>query len=417
MDADREKPSPYGSAHDLPSVVEMRQMLTGMKLLTRVVARDQREKLVELEQEMTALFDLVDRFYAVLGGRHWIFTDHLPVSEVRTLLASAATVEDAEEGLIGIIADRLSGMHWQMGLNRHEAMRARRHSLERARQHYLDEQWDSCALVLITIMDGFINDVEPAERRGLHAREPEEMVAWDSLVGHHMGLTAVMPVFLRTFKRRHEEEVFELHRHGIVHGTVVNYDNKTVASKAWNMLAAVVDWSAAKEKAAIPAEPKPTVRSTLALLADHARSKRYRDGFEPWDTSPADERFAELEIVEAARGFLESWKAERWALVAESLPSTVLQYEKTSGGRAVRAKQIYEMSPLVDYEIAGVSFPQASVGVIHGSATIGEKSGLMNIRWLHEGADGGLAMPDDEGARWTLAVYPPHTFINDGEAQ
>lgn len=245
MNADRERPSPYGSAHDLPSVIEMRQMLAGMKLLTRVVARDQRKSLLQLEQEMNGLFDLVDRFYAILGDRHWIFTDHLPVSEVETLLASATTPDDAEEGLIGIISDRVCGAYWQMGLNGNEAMRARRHGLERARQHYVAERWDSCALGLATIMDGFINDVEPDVRRGLHAREPEEMVAWDSLAGHHMGLTAVMPVFLRTFKRRHEEEVFELHRHGIVHGTVVSYDNKIVASKAWNMLAAVVDWSTA----------------------------------------------------------------------------------------------------------------------------------------------------------------------------
>jgi hypothetical protein len=103
--------------------------------------------------------------------------------------------------------------------------------------------------------------------------------------------------------------------------------------------------------------------------------------------------------------------------VAEVLPSTVLKHEKTPGARAVRAKQIYEMSPLVAYEVSRVSFPQASVGIIHGTATIGDRSGSMEIRWLHEGAEGGLAMPDDPGARWTLAVYPPHTFIKDGEAQ
>ena len=40
----------------LPSVIEMRQMLAGMKLLTRVVARDQRPSLIELEGEMNARY-------------------------------------------------------------------------------------------------------------------------------------------------------------------------------------------------------------------------------------------------------------------------------------------------------------------------------------------------------------------------
>jgi hypothetical protein len=31
--------------------------------------------------------------------------------------------------------------------------------------------------------------------------------------------------------------VFELHRHGIVHGTLVNYNNPVVATRAWNVLA------------------------------------------------------------------------------------------------------------------------------------------------------------------------------------
>ena len=94
----------------------------------------------------------------------------------------------------------------------------------------------------------------------MHAREPDEMVAWDSLVGHHKGLLAVMPEFLRTFKKRRDDEVFELHRHGIVHGTITNYNNKVVATKAWNMLGAVADWAAAKEKEAELAEPKPAHR-------------------------------------------------------------------------------------------------------------------------------------------------------------
>ncbi|MBK9343935.1 MAG: hypothetical protein IPN07_13140 [Dehalococcoidia bacterium] len=98
-------------------------------------------------------------------------------------------------------------------------------------------------LHLIAVMDGFVNDFEPGERQGLHSRQPGEMAAWDSVVGHHMGLTHAMATFTKTIKKRVGDEVFELHRHGIMHGSVVRFDNVVVATKAWNMLFAVADWA------------------------------------------------------------------------------------------------------------------------------------------------------------------------------
>ena len=389
-------------------------MLAGMKLLTRVVARDQRPGLIELEREMNALSDLVDRFYTVLGARHWLFTDHLPVSAIKALLSEASTGELAESGLVQIIADRVRGPYWQMGLLGHESLRARHANLERARRHYLDEQWDSCALGLITVMDGFVNDMEPATRRGLHARDPEEMVAWDSLVGHHKGLSAVMPVFLKSCKRRRDEEIFELHRHGIVHGTLVNYNNQVVATKAWNMLSAVVDWADAKKKAAALPEQKPTWRSTWGLLVERAERERYRRDFKPWTMEVDDSRFAGLEIVQTATIFLESWQAGRWGLVAEALPSIGTAPKSTPGEQAVQAKRIYEHTRLVDFQVTQASFPQVGVAMIDGTATIGGRTGTLEMRWLYETGDRRLGNPDSDGGRWVLAVYPPRTFIKDG---
>ena len=410
----RLNPRPYGSARDLPSVVEMRRQLAGAKLLTRVIARDQRQGLIALEAEMSALCDLADRFYDLLGPRHWIFTDHLPVDAIDELLRTTATVDEAEAGLIEIIADRVRGPYSQMGLLRSEPLRARRAKLERARQHYIDEQWDSCALVLTTVMDGFISDVEPTVRRGLHARDADEMVAWDSLVGHHKGLTAVMPTFLKPCKHRQDEEVFELYRHGIVHGTVVNYNNRVVATKAWNMLGAVVDWAEAKKKAAIPPEPPPTLRGTLTLLARLAEDKRYRDKFEPWSKSAEQVGFDDLDVVQSARRFLASWQAHRWGLMVDFLPQAALTPGSTPGRRAAEAKMIYEHTPLTAFDIAGVGFPHPHVAEIHGNATIGDRTGTLEMRWLCTDEAGDVAKPVDEGARWVLAVYPPHTFIKEG---
>lgn len=405
--------APYGSARDLPRVAEMHAMLSGMKLLTRFVARAQRQQLVAVERDMNALIETVDGLYEILGPRHWIFTDHLlSVSGVRELLAASPDNEAAEAGVIQIIADQIRSPYWHLGLFDHEAMRARRVNTERARQHYLQEQWDSCALVLVTVMDGFVNDVEKVNRRGLHAREPEEMVAWDSVVGHHMGLTSVMRVFLKTFKRRHDQEVFELHRHGIVHGTVVNYNNQTVATKAWNMLAAIADWAAAIEKVSVVSEPKPTLRSIVTRICDRAEHSRYREKFQPFALVATDAGFDGLEAVQVALNFLVAWRAERWGIVADALPITG-GTRVAPGRRAIEAKRIYEGARLGEFEITEVECPQACVAVIRGTATINGKSGPIEIRWICEGADGCLAKPGDTDAKWVLAIYPPDSFIRD----
>jgi hypothetical protein len=45
MDKQQRGTGPYRSALDLPSVAEMLELVRGAKLLTRVIARDQRSKL------------------------------------------------------------------------------------------------------------------------------------------------------------------------------------------------------------------------------------------------------------------------------------------------------------------------------------------------------------------------------------
>ena len=75
--------SPYGSAMDLPSVQEQLKLLQGGKLVTRVIACDQRQKLVELVAELHHLMGTVDRFYDLLGARHWVYTDCFSVEAFR----------------------------------------------------------------------------------------------------------------------------------------------------------------------------------------------------------------------------------------------------------------------------------------------------------------------------------------------
>src|SRR5680860_672366 len=93
------KPTPYGSAKDLPSYHQLSQQIQGGKLLTLLIARDQRKKLIEIEEQVERLTRIVDDFYERFGSRNWIFHDMLSVDKVERILAETTDAKSAEECL------------------------------------------------------------------------------------------------------------------------------------------------------------------------------------------------------------------------------------------------------------------------------------------------------------------------------
>ena len=267
-------------------------------MLTRFIARKQHSELLQLEHKLTHLVAVVDRFYDRLGPRNWIFHDSVTFSVVEAILEHATTSEEAEQRFIV------------------DGLRERAHQIERAREHYSAGQFDSTALHLIAVMDGFVNDFEPDVRRDLSSRDPDAMTAWDSVVGHHLGLTNALKAYKKTIKKRVDEEVYDLHRHGIVHGTITRFDNVVVATKAWNMLFAVVDWAAATGKARQPEAPKPTLRETLQQMTTNARTKKMLEAWKSSRLSDVDAGFEDHEIHSLTVEFLTSWRERNFGALA-----------------------------------------------------------------------------------------------------
>ena len=181
-------------------------------------------------------------------------------------------------------------------------LRSRMHLIERALADYQAGRFYATTLVLLTVMDGFVNDVEN-RRKGLHARAADEMAGWDSVVGHHLGLSHAHHSFIKGTGATTEEEVFELHRHGIIHGTIVHYDNPIVATKAWNRLFAVVDWARSLARQDQPPLPKPSFRETLAKLAENQRTK---EALAQWRSSVVtanDPAFEQQPVLQRVRMF------------------------------------------------------------------------------------------------------------------
>ena len=57
---------PYDAAKDLPAYQELWRLVQGAKRVTLVFARQEREKILEIEREIDRLVRVVDDFYAPL---------------------------------------------------------------------------------------------------------------------------------------------------------------------------------------------------------------------------------------------------------------------------------------------------------------------------------------------------------------
>ena len=248
-------------------------------------------------------------------------------------------------------------------------------------------------------------------RRGLHARDEGEMVAWDSVVGHHLGLTNVMSVFKKTIKKRVDEEIFEVHRNGIVHGTTPRFDNVVVATKAWNLFFSVVDWVEASEKAAEPAEPQPTIRETLSKLADNERIKQEIAEFQRSTLVASDQGFDEDEMVRLTICFFDTWKRKNWGSLRDFVAFRDRK-NSTFGALAGELKELFGAFTLEDFEMCDVVHQAPALRLVHGTATVNGQRGSFECRWTFENEDGKVMLPS-EGGSPKLFFCSPSIFKRD----
>ena len=388
----------------------MSELARGAKFLTRIIARHMRPQVAEAERELNRLIALVDEFYERLGRRNWIFHDTLPADDIERLLAETGDPNSSEQRLIALY--RQDGFLRQriLMLQPHEGMGARRHLIDRALKHYDAGEFDSYVLQLIAVMDGFVNDFDAESRIGLHAREPGEMVAWDSIIGHHLGLTHAMATFRKTIRKRIDDEVFELHRHGIMHGTVVNFDNDVVATKAWNMLFAVADWATATTKAAEPQEPDPTLQEAFANTKRNADAKRRDDEPVAITIKRTDDGFATDEAVNQASRFLQAWERGQWGIVTEYMPP-VLRGRGSNGRAIAETKNSFEWHEIKNWSLTSLTYELSGVAVVRGTATVNGHRRDMELRMVNLDPQGDRALPEDREASWHVAIWAPQRYF------
>ncbi|MFJ3799935.1 hypothetical protein ACIPSJ_27090 [Streptomyces sp. NPDC090088] len=399
----------YESARDLPSFLEMERQLAAMRLF----AWPMRTRLKSIQRKMHELGDLVDAFYDLLSEKNWIFHDRLSVPMVQTLLAEAPQdAERAETMLIDHYHDSERLQFMILPLRKLPAMHRRLALVEKAHEDYFAGRYYSCVHLLLSVMDGFVNEFETV-RRGLHTRTPEELHAWDSVVGHHRGLAHAHRTFTKGRSTTQEEPVYELYRNGIVHGSILNYDNITVATKAWNRLFAVADWAHAREKEQqqAPAEPLTwsglgrQLKSLAGSLLEQARIDQANQQWTPREHLPGSAEFTSHPARQRTERLLAYWMRTNYGSMSDLITHSL----HTKHGNAARSeiRRAYEDYPLASYDILAIGhdMPAACTVTVRLEYS-GGKTATAALRWIRED-DTAHPKPEPWPGEWRLCNWEP----------
>ncbi len=399
----------YNSAHDLPSFVELSNQLKGLKLLGFLLPKNQRSELKRIETQLKEIADTVDDFYKLLGDRHWIFHDPLNLEKVHTILAHNTGVEDAERQFIDLYNDPEFLRFALTRCNGFEALLKRKHLIEKARDDYFAGRYYACIYLLLSIADGFVNEFE-REHRGLHTRTSEELSAWDSPISLHQGIGSVHRVFLKQISVTITEPVEELYRNGIMHGTVLDFDNVVVATKAWNMLLAVMDWATAKMKAEAPKPPEKGLLESINQYTETQKDMKLLDTWASYVLHDGEAGFADDPAYKACADYLEAWKNKNYGKMSKLISHMDASLHGNAFPKLIRDN--YVLYALEDFDVHTLNHTTAALCEIEVKiklANIAERT--VTILWRYEGENGEFTMVPKGNGLWKLVQWGATYFI------
>ncbi|WAM19175.1 hypothetical protein [Rhodococcus sp. JS3073] len=404
-------PTPYGSAGDLPSLKEIEAQLALYRSWRGSFSPAKREEIEAAERNYRKVVDMVDAFYALLGERNWIFTDDLRLTDVEQILETSTDPAEAERKLIDYYKanDRIDFA--LLLLNKITALKPRMTLIELALKDFRAGRYYSTVLVLLAVMDGFVQDVDINDRKNLNARPPEDMVPWDSVAGHHLGLTHAHRTFLKGCYKTDTADATELYRNGIMHGMVVNFDNDVIAAKAWNRLFALADWARSREKRARPPKATPTRAELLEQARELQANRRLLRAWteHQHDVSEIDDERTDLDRT--CIDFLQQWERGQWGLLGGHFMNPG-RNRTTVGKRAELAKRLYSRHSLSEWTLHRIHHKGAAMAEAYATVTVNGARRTATLRWTYTDGQGGVNYEWQHGGRWVLAQHYSDSLLD-----
>lgn len=236
---------------------------------------------------------------------------------------------------------------------------------ELARDDYLAGRYHACTPLLLSLLDGLVNDV--SKHVGFFA-EKIDLTAWDCIAAHESGLQTLASILTKGRNKTNEDAISIPYRNGILHGRELAFDNKLVAAKCWAALFAARDWAGALDDG--KKEPKPKEEmSWKRLFKQISETNLMKKSIEEWkpriseDTPylPFEGDFSNLPEntpEHAVAVFLDHWCNKRFGPIADAL----LYFTDTPKGKKVgMARQDFGRHVPVSFKVLGVDDQAAAV--------------------------------------------------------
>lgn len=207
--------------------------------------------------------------------------------------------------------------------------------------------------------------------------------------------------FAKSFKGRSDEPVYELYRNGIVHGTLTNYNNVVIATKAWNRLFAVADWASATD--AQQNSTKEASEVTWQEIVEHIKSNAdvnaALDAFTPITLTSKDDALFTHPAYIACTDFLSAWKSQNYGHMAKTIT-------KALGGPVapIQVRNDYQAHNLTHFHINAIEHHAAAVAMVSAELTVDGETLLPELRWMREDENGQSVAPNQSGD-WRLVLW------------
>ena len=236
---------------------------------------------------------------------------------------------------------------------------------ELAREDYLAGRYHACVPLLLSLLDGLVNDV--SNHVGFFA-ENVDLTAWDCIAAHESGLQALASTLTKGRNKTNEDAISIPYRNGILHGRELAFDNKVVAAKCWAALFAARDWAGALNDG--KKEPKPKEEmSWKQLFKQISETNLLKKSIEEWKPRVSkDIQYLPFEgdishlpkntPEHAVAAFLGHWCNKRFGLIADAL----LYFTDTpKGKKSGMARQDFGNHIPVSFKILGIDDQAAAV--------------------------------------------------------
>ncbi|MDX4953443.1 MULTISPECIES: hypothetical protein [Delftia] len=366
--------------------------------------------LQEIKKQSELLF-IPDRFNENFSQMGWIAYESMNIDVMIEALERKTTVgiEDAEQ----LLADHYDQKTLDYGIIRfhsHPEFRKRLRLIELARTDYLAGRFHACVPLLLSIVDGLVNDISKSV--GFFA-DSVDMTAWDSIAAHETGLSAIAKIMRSGRNKTNEEPISIPFRNGILHGRDLAFDNKLVAAKCWSTIFAVRDWA----NSVANSRNQPQAMDDFCwsqLFIKATENKKIRNALEAWKPRQSEEvvhlpshgpatSIREQTPERIVAEFIENWEKGRYGLMAELL---VDFSDIPKGKRSGRTKRDFGSHKPISYTIIGVTDESAAISQIEVEIVF-EKQNIhtpifFNIRTVYQSSSNDLLIRGEKNGSWKI---------------